>query len=725
MSAIETVLDRLEGVRKVGDGWQAKCPSHEDRHPSLSIGVGDDGRVLLKCQANCETTDVLAAIGLKLGDLFERERDDRGSIVATYDYEDEQGALLYQVVRFEPKRFLQRRPDGRDGWIWKLEKTRRVLYRLPRVLEAVAAGATVYVVEGEKDVHALEAAGVVATTSAMGAGKWRDSYAKTLRGADVVVVADRDDAGREHAAKIAESLADAAQNVRVVEAVEGKDAADHLAAGHTVDEFVPVRLNPQDTQTKAAEVSSTAFDEPPPALSELLEEIATFLRRFIVMTPAQVAAVSLWIVHTHAIDAADTAAYIAATSAEKRSGKTRLLEVLELLVRKPLSAANISDAALFRAVEQMAPTVLFDEIDAIFGPKARDREDLRGMLNAGYRRGARVYRMQGANNSDLGEFAVFCPKAFAGIGNLPDTIADRTIGIRLERRTSAEKIERFRRREVEPEAARLRERIVLCVHASLDDLVAARPALPEELDDRAQDVWEPLLAIADLAGGVWLEQARSAALELSAGEAREDESLGTRLLADIRDAFETTGRDRLPTVDLIAELAKVEESPWGDWFGKTISPQALGKLLKPYRIKTMPVWVDAEKHRGYKAEQFEDSWLRVLGGRGGRSGRSESPSGEASTTPTTATAHHASDDIDWSDVQQATLELQRETGEYGHPLSDVIAKAEGNGSNGRIPRLGDDDFLDLVAAAFHAGHLTTGEALEREKLHKLVLRAAS
>ena len=147
------------------------------------------------------------------------------------------------------------------------------------------------------------------------------------------------------------------------------------------------------------------------------------------------------------------------TSALKRSGKSRLLEVLKLLVRSPLPTANISDAALFRAIEKMSPTLLFDEIDAIFGPKARDREDLRGMLNAGFERGGVTHRMGGPRNTELQTFNVFAPKVFAGIGELPDTIADRAILIRLERRTREEEVERFRRRDVEPEGHALRDRL--------------------------------------------------------------------------------------------------------------------------------------------------------------------------------------------------------------------------------------------------------------------------
>jgi hypothetical protein len=184
------------------------------------------------------------------------------------------------------------------------------------------------------------------------------------------------------------------------------------------------------------------------------------VRRFVVLSAAQADAAALWIAHTHAADASDTTPYFALTSAVMRSGKSRLMEVLELLVRSPLPAANLSDAVLFRVIAARTPTLLLDEADAIFGNKGREREELRGMLDAGWRRGAKAYRMGGANKTTLEEFAVFCPKAFAGIGSyLPGTLADRSIIVRLDRRTRAEPVERFRRREVGPAASDLRDRI--------------------------------------------------------------------------------------------------------------------------------------------------------------------------------------------------------------------------------------------------------------------------
>jgi hypothetical protein len=240
----ELWLSRLRNVKRSSDGnsAEASCPlpghEHGDRRRSLTIARGRDRAVVMHCHK--ETA----------GHTFEQLRDwlglrpGRDHYEATYDYVDENGVLLSQVVRKPGKKFTQRRPDGAGGWVWKLGDTRRVLYRLPEVIEAVHAGRPIYVLEGEKDVHALEAAGHVATCNPGGAGKWRAEYAQALAGAHVVVGQDRDEAGRDHAGEVVESLLDVAATVKLVEPAEGKDAADHLAAGHTVGEFVEVAFTP-------------------------------------------------------------------------------------------------------------------------------------------------------------------------------------------------------------------------------------------------------------------------------------------------------------------------------------------------------------------------------------------------------------------------------------------------------------------------------------------------
>jgi 5S rRNA maturation endonuclease (ribonuclease M5) len=240
---VHELAARLE-AKCNGHGWQAKCPAHEDHTPSLSISEGHDGRILLKCFAGCPTESIVAALGLELRDLFVDNGTNEPAV--TYDYVDESGTLLFQVCRFIPKAFKQRRPDG-TGWAWKLDGVRRVLYRLPQLRAAVAAGKRVFVVEGEKDVHALEALGKVATTNPSGAGKWRPEYSEMLKGADVVIVADKDDPGRTHARDVAKALRGSAAKVVVVEPAVGKDVSDHVAAGRKLGELVPVTLTAPET----------------------------------------------------------------------------------------------------------------------------------------------------------------------------------------------------------------------------------------------------------------------------------------------------------------------------------------------------------------------------------------------------------------------------------------------------------------------------------------------
>jgi 5S rRNA maturation endonuclease (ribonuclease M5) len=235
----QELLGRFENVKRKNSGWEVQCPAHPDQVNSLCIH-NRDGVWLLKCQAGCATEDVVTAVKLRMSDLFPTKPNGGTPDGAIYPYVDEQERVLFQVVRREGKRFQQRQPDpDRPGeWIWNMQGVRRVLYRLPRVLTAVEAGEKIYLAEGERDVHALERAGVAATCNPGGAGKWRAEYAETLRGANVIVIADKDEPGRKHAEAVRASLAAVTNSVRVAEAKRGKDAADHLTAGLSVDEFV-------------------------------------------------------------------------------------------------------------------------------------------------------------------------------------------------------------------------------------------------------------------------------------------------------------------------------------------------------------------------------------------------------------------------------------------------------------------------------------------------------
>src|SRR5438477_1505383 len=250
--------------------------------------------------------------------------------------------------------------------------------------------------------------------------------------------------------------------------------------------------------------------------ARLLDDLRAFLCRFVAFPePEQADAVVLWIAHSHSVDAFDCTPRLSIQSAEKRSGKTKLMDLCGLLVRSPVSTASITSASLFRLVGAGQVSLLVDEIDTVFSARGTGAEDLRGLLNAGYVRGGSVTRAA-RRGGGVEHFSVFCPVALAGIGQLPDTVADRSIPILMKRRADGEPIEKFRRRETQPEAQGLRERLTGWSEEHLDTLAALRPDIPADLGDRAADCWEPLLSIADLAGGDWYVRARHAAVRLSA-----------------------------------------------------------------------------------------------------------------------------------------------------------------------------------------------------------------
>jgi hypothetical protein len=374
--------------------------------------------------------------------------------------------------------------------------------------------------------------------------------------------------------------------------------------------------------------------------ASLLEEVIDFLRRFVVLrSEAQAVAIALWVLHTHALDAASDTPYLLIASPEKRCGKSRLLDALEVLVAKPWPAIMPSEAVVFRKIDTDRPTLLLDEVDAIFKSATERTEPLRALLNAGNRPGSTVPRCVGPN-SQVRDFSTFCAKALAGIdnGRLPDTISDRSIQIRLERKARDERTERFRQRRVKPEADPLRERISRWAEAHVETLVEADADVPEEINDRAADGWEPLLAIADMAGGAWPDRARRAALELSANVEPEDDSTGVRLLADLRSTFDESNANRISTADLLAALATMDEAPWASWASSRrrhpgLTASDLAKLLKPYRVRSKSIWLPGgTSAKGYMREQFEEAWARYLPGYASPAVRaSDSASGAASS----------------------------------------------------------------------------------------------
>jgi hypothetical protein len=268
---LEEMLDLLEGVRPAGNGYVGICPVHDDREASLGVTESDTG-LLVKCYAGCSTEDVMTALGKKMSDLF-FDAVNHSEPEAIYSYVNEEGVELFQAVRFPGKKFRQRHrtwhENGEDGyfdpeepWIWNLDGVRRVLYRLPEVLDAVITGTTVYVTEGEKDAERLLGLGKVATCNPMGAGKWRPEYADALAGAScVIIIADRDEPGRAHADTIKESLQGRVGSVFVFQAARGKDVSDHLDAGLPIEGLQPLKKRVRRGLITAREMAEQALED--------------------------------------------------------------------------------------------------------------------------------------------------------------------------------------------------------------------------------------------------------------------------------------------------------------------------------------------------------------------------------------------------------------------------------------------------------------------------------
>lgn len=397
---------------------------------------------------------------------------------------------------------------------------------------------------------------------------------------------------------------------------------DYLAAGHTVDELLAL-ARPEFPPEVANPKPRPRYEGPPVELAALLDDLAAIHRRYVVMTPEQADTLALHDAHTHAIEHFETTPYAHVRSAEMRSGKSTTLKLKLELVARPRSSLNISDAAIYRIVdmhpEATPPTFVMDEVDRVFYASRngeQSRPELAGLINGGYQRGPLGYatRMTGEGaNVQPKDYRTFSPKILAGIRDLPSTIADRAIPIVLKRKAPGETVAKFRIRRVRAETRPLRERLeAWAASDGLAVLATAEPAMPPGLHDRQEDLWEPLLAIADLAGGDWPLRARAAAVRISQGaSAEENHSAGIRLLADTRIVFNEKQVDWLASTELIAALSEIEESRWGTWYrGNPISTTKLASLLKPYEVKPKRRRLGEQLVRGYEKAAFKDAWER-------------------------------------------------------------------------------------------------------------------
>lgn len=360
----------------------------------------------------------------------------------------------------------------------------------------------------------------------------------------------------------------------------------------------------KDDQTPFPEIE--AWHEPINPM-ELLNDISSIIKRFIVCQNETVTAATLWPAMTWFIDVIQVAPLAVITAPEKRCGKSQLLFLLSRLVNRPLAASNISSAALFRTIDAWEPTLQIDEADTFM----RDNAELRGLINCGHtRESAYTIRVIGEDYSPK-KFNVWGAKALAGIGKLPDTIMDRSITFELRRKKPEETAERLR--HAKPETFQiLAKKLARFAQDYADKIDLAKPILPEELNDRAQDNWEPLFSIAEIAGDAWLQLAHTAAIKISS-DSNEPQSIGVQLLADIQDIYEPQRVDRFTTAELILSLCKDDEKPWTTYHrGQPITPRQIAALLRKFNIYSNTIRIGSTTAKGFSYIQFGDAFARYL-----------------------------------------------------------------------------------------------------------------
>ncbi len=353
------------------------------------------------------------------------------------------------------------------------------------------------------------------------------------------------------------------------------------------------------------------------ALSDLLFDIQAALRRYLVIGDAEFVTLSLFTLHTHAFELSEEdtvgqypyhSPYLRITSAVKRCGKTRALEVLNLLVARPWFCSLTTTAALVRRIQSEQPTLLLDESDRAFAQDKDYSTKLTGILNAGYTRNGNVWMCEGqGSNQQAKEWRVFCPKVFSGIGHehLPDTLLDRSIPIAMKRKVN-ERVEKFHELEAMRQLRPLQQRCEELAPHLIPILKDARPQPAPDLNDRAEDVWTPLVAIADAAGDEWPVLARQASTELSGEANHPDGDVGVLLLRDIKSLW-PEGQTFLATVELLRHLNNSDEQPWPTWCrGHEMTPHALSRILKEFGIKP----TSNGQFRGYIRADFQDAFIR-------------------------------------------------------------------------------------------------------------------
>lgn len=623
---VQELLQKLEHAKKSGSGWTARCPGHEDKENSLSV-TDKDGKILLHCFAGCPVEQIVQALGIETKELFQSsglrvqgskpktKNQEPRTVVAEYVYTDEHGHALAKKIRYEPKFFSWSRFESGE-WKNGLGKVKPGLYRWAEVKNEP----WILIVEGEKDADAGAQIGLPTTTSG-GVNTWTEAHSALLAGKSVVILADADGPGRAHARAVAKALWDARQGattgksacatIKILELPGSKDLSEALEKGLPKEALLAL-------------IAETAEWRPRPG-SDVLDEVYDFVRKYVSLSHSAAVAITLWLAHTYAAEVFEYTPYLAILSPEKQSGKTRLLDVLNMLAARAEMMARTTAAALVRTIASEKPTILLDEIDAIFDVRddSEFAQSLRGILNSGYQINGftRVCVGQGANIQVV-KLATYCPKALAGIGNLPDTIKSRSLHVEMTR-ARPHTVARMRISRVRPHAQKLAGDLDAWVQTIKKLARESDPQMPDSLSDRQMDFCEPLMAIADLASGAWPQQAREALVNLCINESKNDDSTGVELLRDIKSIFDPAPEgelgltaeklDRIASKRLSELLGAMEDRPWAAWSkGLAISPAQIARVLHRYKVGPKSLRMEGSVMKGYERAQFVELWDTYL-----------------------------------------------------------------------------------------------------------------
>jgi len=373
--------------------------------------------------------------------------------------------------------------------------------------------------------------------------------------------------------------------------------------------LIKTMLPEPSSDSSAEESQGLTFEDIKPCSdpvdgNNLLDQLTKTFKDHMVLPSGMPELCAVYSLFTHCIDAFDYAPYLSVSSATMRSGKSRLGDIFEALVQKPLKADSATEATIFRVVNAHEPTMILDEADTW----SRDNEGMRGILNAGNKRNAKVLRCSGDSHEPKA-YKVFGAKIILGIGKRWGTLADRCIEIALKRKLVSEEVQRIKASRFHKDLKPIREQMRRWANDHMDDLRDAEPELPQLTDDRAMDNWEPLLAIGDACSKQWGERLREIAQETH--KEKEENEIIVRLVHDMEKIFEDHYSDKMTSEQMCNELAQIDDAPWGSW-GRMgpITKISLAKKLKPFGIKPDQFWESDKKKRGYKREDLKDTLAR-------------------------------------------------------------------------------------------------------------------